>query len=125
MIRACSTDAGVLAAWQGLGLSALSLALVGVSAAVCLAANSPAPPAAGESLALLPHTIVLRGPKARQAIVVERQQLGRLIGQATDGVVFESSDPKVVRVSKSVAVPFGDGKATIRARWKGHTAQGR
>jgi hypothetical protein len=72
---------------------------------------------------ILPRAIALRGPKARQAIVVERQDRGRLIGQATEGVVFESSNPKVVRVSNAVAIPVGDGKAAIRARWKDRTAQ--
>jgi Protein of unknown function (DUF1553)/Protein of unknown function (DUF1549) len=65
---------------------------------------------------------VLRGPKARQALVVEREEQGRLIGQAIEGVVFESSNAKIVRVSNSVAIPVSDGKATIGARWKGRTA---
>ncbi len=66
---------------------------------------------------------MLRGPKARQAIVVEREEQGRLVGQAGEGLVFESSNAKIVRVSNSVAIPVGDGKATISARWKSHTAQ--
>lgn len=103
-------------------LAVLTLAaLLGASQAERIFA---APPLVGsESLAILPRTIVLHGPKARQAIVVERQEHGRWIGQATEGVVFESSDPKVVRVSNSVAIPVSDGKAVIRARWKDHSAQ--
>jgi hypothetical protein len=117
MIRAYSPAEEVLvAARRGLFTGALfALVLVGSS--------EPATSAAGASLAILPHSIVLRGPKARQAIVVEREQEGRLVGQATEGVVFESSNAKIVRVSNSVAIPVGDGKATISARWKSHTAQ--
>jgi hypothetical protein len=95
-------------------------ALLGVAVDARSANNVPA---ADASLAILPRAIVLRGPKAREAILVERLDHGRWVGQVTDGVAFMSSDPKVVRVSNSVAIPVGDGKATIQASWKGHTAQ--
>ncbi|HEV8000080.1 MAG TPA: DUF1549 and DUF1553 domain-containing protein [Planctomycetaceae bacterium] len=120
MIRPYSTSGEMfIAARRGLFVGVLfSLVLVGSSKPASSAtANS------GASLAILPHKIVLRGPKARQAIVVEREEEGRLVGQASEGLVFESSNSKIVRVSNSVAIPVGDGKATIRARWKGRTAQ--
>ena len=47
--------------------------------------------------------------------VVQRMSGDLTAGQATDGVVFESSDPAVVRVEDGVAVPVGDGTATITA----------
>src|SRR5690242_5310504 len=71
-----------------------------------------------EALVILPKTVVLNGPKARQALIVERTLSGRVIGQVTDGLSLESSDPKIVRVTHGVAIPLADGKATIRARWK-------
>jgi hypothetical protein len=119
MTRSRSRDQRLLAvimrsiAAVGLCLAPFGLAIVSTGAS----------PEAGETLAILPNKIVLQGPKARQAIVVERQSHGRSIGQATEGVAFESSNPKLVRVSNSVAIPAGDGKAMIRARWKGLTAQ--
>ncbi len=102
-----------------------TLTLAFIAAVVIAHAESPAaPPAASaESLAILPHTIVLHGPKARQGIVLERQRQGRSVGQITQGVVFTSSNPKVVRVSNSVAIPVADGKATIQARWHDQTAR--
>src|SRR5579859_2489259 len=100
MIRTRSTDRTVFAAvWRRCAVAALALlALVGLTPRLDLAAAVPAarPGATGESLAILPHTIVLRGPKARQAILVERQEHGRGIGQVTEGVVIESSNVKVV-----------------------------
>jgi hypothetical protein len=89
---------------------------------VCEASPAVASPAS-ESLVILPQDLVLHGPKSRQAILVERRVHDQFAGQITDGVVFESSNPKVVRVSNSIAIPVGDGKATIKARWKDRTAR--
>ena len=83
-------------------------------------AASPLP---ARRLAILPHKIVAARTEGPAGNRRRAQEKGRLVGQATEGVVFESSDPKVVRVSNSVAIPVGDGKATIPARWKGRTAQ--
>jgi hypothetical protein len=112
MIRNRSTDRTAF--------KAICLGLVGLVVSV---SASAVPAQAGDSLAILPRAIVLHGPKARQAIVVERQTNGQSVGQVTEGVVFESSNTKVARVSNSVAIPVGDGKATIRARWKDQAAQ--
>jgi Protein of unknown function (DUF1553)/Protein of unknown function (DUF1549) len=99
-------------------------ALAMLAASSGQAATTPATPAGNpESLVILPRTIVLHGPKARQSLVVEREDHGRLVGQPTEDVIFESSNVKVVRVSHSVAIPVGDGRATIRAHWKDRTAQ--
>lgn len=99
-----------------------SAARLALAAACTLATFSQASASGRDVLAVLPPSIVLRGPKARQAIVVERCEGGQLIGQATRDVVLESSDPKVVRVSNSVAVPVSDGHAVIRATWNGRSA---
>ena len=94
------------------------------AAQVATAADVP-PPAAtnSQSLVILPSTILLRGPKARQALVVEETEGGRFTGQANQGVVLESSNPHVVRISNSVAIPAGDGKAVVSAHWQGRTAR--
>ena len=74
-------------------------------------------------MAILPASIVLRGPKApARAVVVERSEGGQFTGEVTKGVVFRSSDPKVMRISNSVVIPVGDGTATLHAVWQGHTA---
>lgn len=102
----------------------VAAACVLASASAALAASPPTsvPASDKDSLAVLPASIVLRGPKARQALVVEHSEGGHFTGPATKGVVFESSDPKVVRVSNSVAIPLADGKAIVRAHWQGQTA---
>jgi hypothetical protein len=92
--------------------------------AICFACFSTgaAPPAPHASLAVLPNSIVLRGPKARQALIVEQSDEGQYTGQLAKDVVFETSDPKVVRISNSVAIPVADGRAVVTARWQGRTA---
>ena len=77
---------------------------------------------AGDSLSILPARITLSGPKARQLLVVEMLRNGRNVGQATDGVTFGSSDPKIVKVEDGRAVPVGDGDATITATRGDQTA---
>jgi Protein of unknown function (DUF1553)/Protein of unknown function (DUF1549) len=99
-------------------------ALVAACTVASLGAAPATNPRMGDSdaLAILPASIVLHGPKARQALVVEERAGGQFSGQAAKDVVFESSDPKVVRISNSVAIPVGDGCATVHARWHGRTA---
>src|SRR5580658_5541112 len=101
---------------QGLALALATLFGVVVSA-------DAAQPAPRESLAILPSSIVLHGPKARQSLLVEKSENGKFSGQATKDVEFESSDPKVVRISNSVAIPISDGHAVISATWQGQKAK--
>ncbi len=53
---------------------------------------------------------------------MERSRDGRFVGQATDGVTFQSSDPKVVAVEEGIARPVGNGQATITAKVGDQTA---
>lgn len=104
-------------------LRARSGSIVAMLFAMGIAAGAASVVAADqESLAILPSSIVLRGPKARQAVVVERKQGEHFVGQISQQLSLESSDAKVVRVSNSVVIPVSDGKATIRARWRDMTA---
>src|SRR5438105_13996575 len=68
-----------------------------------------------EKLSILPERFELRGPAARQTIVVERVHGGQFSGPA-EGAALVSSDPGVIRIELSVAIPVGNGKATITAR---------
>ncbi|MCI0359928.1 MAG: DUF1553 domain-containing protein [Planctomycetaceae bacterium] len=65
---------------------------------------------------MLPPDVPLGSPEARQILIVQRQNEGQFLGQATDGVAFSSSDEKVVRVEGSTAIPVGNGTATITAK---------
>lgn len=77
---------------------------------------------ADESLVVLPAEIKLSGPEASQTLLVERSQDGRFVGQMTEGVAFETSDPKVVAIDGGRAKPVGNGKATITAKIGDRTA---
>ncbi len=81
-----------------------------------LSAISVAPARADESLVLLPAEIKLSGPAACQTLLVERSEGGRFVGQLTDGVVFESSNPKVAVIKDGQIRPVGNGEATITAK---------
>src|SRR6185312_4605942 len=84
----------------------------------CLAA----PIRADETLVLLPAEIKLSGAEARQTLVVEQSRDGRFVGQLTEGVALESSDPKVVKIEAGEARPVGNGEATVTAKLGDRTA---
>ncbi len=85
--------------------------------ALLLLAAAAAP---DESLVLLPGEFTLHGPAARQTLVVERTSGSLFTGPVAAEIV--SSDPGVVRVEEGVAVPAGNGRATLTARAGGKTA---
>jgi hypothetical protein len=68
------------------------------------------------NLVLLPTEIHLSSPEARQTLVVQWQDGGQFQEQATEGVTYTSSDEKIVRVENGVAIPTGNGAATITAK---------
>ena len=66
---------------------------------------------------LLPASISLSSPEARQTLVVQ-WQVGRASFRSRSrrpASQFSSSDEKVVKVEDGVAIPVGNGKATITA----------
>jgi hypothetical protein len=77
---------------------------------------------ADDSLTILPKTVSLTGPHARQQLLVEELKDGKLFGQVTQGVTFDSSDLKVVRVKNGVAFPVGNGEAILTAKSGNRTA---
>ncbi|MGH7192446.1 MAG: DUF1549 domain-containing protein, partial [Candidatus Saccharimonadales bacterium] len=77
---------------------------------------------ADDALVLLPREVKLSGTQAYQTLLVERSQSGQYVGQARDGVAFESSNPQVVAIEDGVARPVANGEATITARVGDRTA---
>jgi hypothetical protein len=87
-------------------------ALVAVVVTSWLPATSAS---AAERLVILPTEVKLAGAEARQTLLVENEVEDLFTGQITDGVTFESSDPKIVEIVNGVAKPVGNGTATITA----------
>ncbi|HWB12258.1 MAG TPA: DUF1549 and DUF1553 domain-containing protein [Pirellulales bacterium] len=79
----------------------------------CCAANNAI---ADDTLVLLPGEIKLSGPQAYQTILLEESRGGQYVGQATEGLTFESSNPQVVTIDDGVARPTGNGQATITVK---------
>ncbi|QDU30230.1 hypothetical protein ETAA8_53490 [Anatilimnocola aggregata] len=74
------------------------------------------------NLVLLPKTISLSSPEARQTLIVQQQADDQILQQVRSELKLTSSDEKVVRVVDGVAIPVGNGKATITAEANGKTA---
>ncbi len=68
---------------------------------------------AEEAIRVLPEQVMLTHAADQQLLVVERIQNGTAAGQITEGVSFQSSDPKIVHVQNGRAIPRGNGMATI------------
>ncbi len=94
----------------------LSLAVV----LVVLLANLTA--FAVDGLSVLPTELVLTGPEARQRLIVESARDGRLVGQVTDGVTFESSNDKVAKIENGFVIPVGNGQVVVTAKVGGQSA---
>ncbi|MGH7129820.1 MAG: Ig-like domain-containing protein, partial [Planctomycetaceae bacterium] len=70
---------------------------------------------AADALAVLPAEFTLTGPQSSQRLLVENVRDGLIVGQVTEGVTFTSSDESIVRIEDGVALPVGNGTATITA----------
>ncbi len=68
-----------------------------------------------EKIALLPSSISLSGPDATQALIVERVASDIYVGQCLESIVWTSSDEAVVKINEGIAIPTGNGEATISA----------
>jgi hypothetical protein len=71
---------------------------------------------AEDALVLLPGEITLSGAQAYQTLLVEESGDNQYVGQLTEGVTFESSNPQVVTIDDGIARPAGNGQATITAK---------
>lgn len=70
--------------------------------------------AQADDLQILPKSIALTNTQARQTLMAQWSPGKKVAGQATDAK-FASSDEKIVRIEEGVAIPAGNGKATITA----------
>jgi hypothetical protein len=87
-----------------------------------LAALLLAAPAFAQTLVVLPTTVELTGPEARQQLLVEATS-GDHQEDWTRDAEWSSSDPKIATVdAHGVVLPAGDGETRITARAKGRTA---
>jgi hypothetical protein len=67
-------------------------------------------------LTIIPSTITLHGPEARQRLILEKTRDKQFIGQVTNDIEFISSNTNLVRIEKSEAIPVKNGIATITAK---------
>lgn len=72
--------------------------------------------APNDGLRILPGDFALAHPEARQRIVVEQLRGEQYAGEIREGCQIQSSDERVVKVESRVAIPVGNGTATIVAR---------
>lgn len=77
--------------------------------------------AAGEPLVVIPASVELTGPEARQRLLAERIVDGRLIGQAADAE-WSSSNESVFVVEDGVVVPKSNGAAIVTVKAGGQSA---
>jgi len=75
------------------------------------------------ALSILPESIMLSSPEARHTLIAQWQSGDQFQQQATQGVVFKSSDESIVRMEDGQAVPVANGKAVITASIDGQTAK--
>ena len=64
-------------------------------------------------IAILPKKIKLTGSVSTHRLLVQKVSGDEHSQQLTDGLKFQSSNPKIVKVVDGVAVPVGDGNSTI------------
>ncbi len=75
----------------------------------------PTASAAETTIRLLPGDFTLTGPEARQAILLEQYRGELATGHIAENLTLVSSDEAVVKIDGGVAVPAGNGTATIVA----------
>ena len=78
---------------------------------------------AAENLVVLPATVKLTGPAARQTLLVELADGELALESVRDGIQWKSADESIAKVEHGIVVPVGNGTTTITASAKGKTAQ--
>jgi hypothetical protein len=67
---------------------------------------------AAEEVRILPQKITLHGQAAHQQFIAEKLEHKFFAGEITNAV-FVSSNPKIVKIENGIALPVGNGTATI------------
>lgn len=70
-------------------------------------------------ITVLPADITLTGPEARQRLLVQRVEDGRIGVELRNGLQFTSSNEAVARVIDGVLTPTGNGQATVTVNVEG------
>jgi hypothetical protein len=100
----------------------LRLSILGFAVLGCLAVDAATiKPSIG--FEIIPQTLALHGPSARQRLLVESVADGHDRGQLTNDLTLKSDNPDIVRVEGGVAVPVANGTATISVTVGGQTAK--
>lgn len=73
----------------------------------------------GDRLIVLPDSIKLYGPQAKQKIIVAVSRDGQIVGQITNGLKLKSSNASVLEIIDGNAVAKGNGAAEIVAEHDG------
>lgn len=90
-------------------LSCCGIALVFVNGSTALS----------NDIAVFPVSLQLTGPEARQRVLVQSVENGRVGRQMLEGVVYASADEKVARVENGLVVPTGNGATTLTITARG------
>src|SRR5437762_8482223 len=67
-------------------------------------------------IVVIPAKFTLSGPMAHQELIVEELRSGKLVGQLTNDLALNSTDPAVVRLGNGVALPLTNGTATVTVK---------
>ena len=70
---------------------------------------------AQDGATLFPSDFTLNGAASRQTLLLESTRGGLHTGALKDGTVYASSDPAVVKIEGSIAIPVGNGPSSIAA----------
>ncbi|MDA0834853.1 MAG: DUF1553 domain-containing protein [Planctomycetota bacterium] len=89
-------------------------------ACIVLAAITSSEIRAAEAIVVLPQEVQLAGPRARQRLLVELSRDGKLVGQLTEQVTYESSAPDIVKVEEGIAIPLTNGTANVTVKYETH-----
>jgi hypothetical protein len=87
--------------------------LLGSAVIFCAAMNARGQTAG--TWQIIPGKFTLHGRASRQQVLVELFRDGFFHGQITNGVVLESTDPKILKLEGDVALPVTNGTARILA----------
>jgi len=88
----------------------------------CLALLAMCATAQGAEIAVFPESVKLTGPEARQRVLVQAIDDGRIGRQITGDVEYQSSSPEVAVVEQGVIIPKSNGATTLTIKTGDQTA---